>query len=417
MPVASESSVPSKATSSLFRFVARQPILTATERILGYELLFRDGIWNEFSSTGADKASHSTLDTSLLMGLEVVCNGHDAFINCTRQVLLEETILLLHPDRVVVEVLETIAPSREVIEKCRKLKQRGYRIALDDFAYDDPRECMVELADVIKVDVKATSIAEASEMVNRYHRLPCKMLAEKVETREEFDELKQAGYTLFQGYFFQRPQLLQVRDIPSNKLNYLLLLRAVSHTEIDDKEVEDILKREASLCYRLLRYLNSPVFGLTSEIHSVRHALSMLGETEIRRWIRLVSIVSAGRNKSTELVNSALVRARFCELLAKGAANVEEDLFLLGLLSLMDAILEISMSTILEQIPVSQEAKSALQGQPGRLSPIFQLMVAQEKGDWTEIRQLAAQTKIPEDQIANARWEAMQWARQISSEE
>jgi c-di-GMP-related signal transduction protein len=317
--------VPSSATSSHegkpppkpgTQFVARQPILTTDEKVFGYELLFRDGIEDFFRSTDSDAASRSTLNTSMLLGLDVLCDGRRAFVNCTRDILLKDYVTLLPTGQTVVEILETVPADELVVAACRRLKEAGYMIALDDFALNDPREALTDLADIIKVDLRATATADAAAMVKRYGPWRCRLLAEKVETREEFVASKQAGFVYFQGYFFRRPEILTAHEIPANRLNYLRMLAAVSQPELDVRAIENLVKGEASLCYRLLRYLNSAAFGFASEIHSVRHALSILGEKEVRRWIRLVASLGAGQDKSSDLVLAALVRARFCELLS-----------------------------------------------------------------------------------------------------
>ena len=396
------------------QFVARQPILTADEKVFGYELLFRDGVEDFFSHPDADAASRSTLNTSMLLGLDVLCDGRRAFINCTREILLKEYITLLPSGQAVVEVLETVLADDLVVAACRRLKEAGYAIALDDFAVNDPREVLTDLADIIKVDLRATSAADAAAMVKRYGPWRCRMLAEKVETREEFVVAKKAGFLYFQGYFFRRPEVLTAHEIPANRVNYLRMLKAVSQPELDVRDIENLVKGEASLCYRLLRYLNSAAFGFANEIHSVRHALAILGEREVRRWIRLVATLGAGQGKSNDLVLSALVRARFCELLSPKIAHGDSDLFLMGLLSLMDAILEIPMSQVLDHIPIDQETKSVLLGGASRLRPFYQLMLAQESGEWKTATELTNQLHLTESDVASSHWQAMQWAREVS---
>jgi c-di-GMP-related signal transduction protein len=174
------------------------------------------------------------------------------------------------------------------------------------------------------------------------------MLAEKVETRDEFTAAKAAGFIYFQGYFFRKPELLQTKEIPANRLNYMRLLQAVSKPDPEDREMEQLIKNEASMCYRLLRYLNSATFGIRSEVRSIRHALMLLGEREVRRWIRLVVTLTAAENKSSELVTNAMIRARFCESMGERVPHGDSDLFLMGLLSMIDAILEIPMTTVVE---------------------------------------------------------------------
>jgi EAL and modified HD-GYP domain-containing signal transduction protein len=330
--------------------------------------------------------------------------------------LLKDYITLLPSSQTVVEVLESVPPDDLVMAACQRLKENGYMIALDDFAVDDPRQPLTDIADILKVDVRRTSPEERVAMVKRYGPWRCRLLAEKVETREEFVAAQKAGFLYFQGYFFRKPEILKTHDIAGNRLNYVRMLQAVSKPELDPREIEKAIKCEASLCYRLLRYMNSAVFGFATEIHSVRHALSLMGEREVRRWVRLVVTLAAGQHKSSELVLSALVRARFCELLSPRIQHGESDLFLLGLLSLMDAILEIPMTEVLEKVPIDQETKAILLGGASPLRPLYQLMLAQESGDWERTTSLARSLKLTESDVAGIYWQAMQWARQVSGE-
>ena len=396
------------------RFVARQPILTREEKLFGYELLFRDGVENCFNAADSSAAARSTLDSSILVGLETLCAGARAFLNCTRDILLKDYITLLPSNNTVAEVLETVEADDLVIAACRRLKEAGYWIALDDFAPDDPREALTEFADVIKVDIRATSPEQRATLVKRYGPWRCRMLAEKVETRQEFQEAKKMGFVYFQGYFFQRPEVLVSREIPENHFNYLRMLQAVSQPELNTKLIEDLIKREASICYRLLRYLNSPIFGMSNEIHSVRHALSILGERETRRWVRLVATLGAGQQKPSELVVTALVRARFGELLSADIDHGDSDLFLMGLLSLMDAILEIPIQDVLAQVPVDHETKTVLLGGASKLRPVYQLMLARESGEWESASQLLQQLHLQESEVAEAYWRALRWAREVT---
>lgn len=397
------------------RFVARQPILTREERVFGYELLFRNGVDDYFLHSDADAASRSTLNTSMLMGLDFLCAGRRAFINCTREVLLKDYVSLLPAAQTVVEILESVPADYLVIAACQRLKEAGYLIALDDFVMGDQREALVELADIIKVDLRLVPLDQAASMAKRYGPYRRRMLAEKVESRDEFAAAKNAGFVYFQGYFFHRPETLHAHEIPANQLNYLRMWQAVARPELDVREVEAVIKREASLCYRLLRYLNSPVFGFGHEIHSIRHALAILGEREVRRWVRLVATLGAGQNKPSELVLSALVRARFCELLSPRIPHGRSDLYLMGLLSLMDAILEIPMNRILDTVPVDHETRGVLLGAQSHLRPLYQLMLAQESGEWKGSSELAHRLCLSESEVAETYWEAVRWGQQVSA--
>jgi c-di-GMP-related signal transduction protein len=292
-------------------FVARQPIFDRDQKLFGYELLFRQGVENFFSGENVEAACKHTLDTSLLMGLDLLCGDAYAFINCTREVLLKGYMNLLSPRSTAVEILESVPPDREVREACLGLKAAGYLIALDDFIPGDAREPLAGIADIVKVDLIGTPRDQWKTMVDAHASERTRVLAEKVETPEEFRIARDAGFVLFQGYFFQKPVVFSAQEIPASQMNYLRMLQAIHKPELDWKVIETLIKQEASLCYRLLRYLNSARFAFCSEIRSVRHALSMLGETEIRRWVSMVATLAAARNKPDELVQSALVRARF----------------------------------------------------------------------------------------------------------
>jgi c-di-GMP-related signal transduction protein len=394
------------------RFVARQPILDRSRRVYGYELLFRNGIEHSFCGD-LDLASRSTLDSSLLFGLNTLCDGRLGFVNCTYEVLLKDLITLLPSNQTVVEVLENIPPDDRVIAACKRFKQAGYLIALDDYAPEDARLPLCDLADIIKVDLRATTLEERAGMVRRFASSKRHLLAEKVETPHEFQQARNMGFTYFQGYFFCHPEVISAREVPASRLHYLRLLEMICRPELDLRELERMIKQETSICYRLLRYLNSPLFGFSLEIKSVRHAMAVLGERELRRWIRLVVTVGAAEKACSELVLMGLTRARFCEQLSSRVRS-DADLFLMGLLSVMDAILEVSMERILEQVPVEREMKAALLSQDSRLRPLYQLMLAQESGEWEHSSNLAAQLHLSEEEVSAFWWQALEWAQQVT---
>ncbi|MGH9494912.1 MAG: EAL and HDOD domain-containing protein [Candidatus Sulfotelmatobacter sp.] len=401
---------PSVRGTGRLRYVARQPIFDREQNVFGYELLFRDGWQNAFSGD-SNEASRATLDSSLLMGIDVLCDGRRAFVNCTRDTLIKGLVTLLPPEFTVVEVLESVPADPDVAAACKSLKDAGYMIALDDYVADDPREPLAGMADIIKVEMKLTRPEQRVALMKKHSR--CRMLAEKVETYSEFEVARGQGFAYFQGYFFRRPEMMTIRDMPANRLNYLRMLQAVSHPDLDIPALEQLIKAEASVCYRLLRYLNSAVFGMKNEIHSVRHALSILGERDVRRWVRLVAAVGAGNEKTSDLVLSSLVRGRFGELLSPQVEHGESDLFLIGLLSLIDAMLEAPMEEVLEKLPLDRETKAVLLGQPSPLRPVFQLMLAHESGEWEAAAQLSEVLHLKSVEVAGYYWQAQQWAREL----
>jgi EAL and modified HD-GYP domain-containing signal transduction protein len=396
------------------RYVARQPIVDREEKVFGYELLFRDGLENAFSGD-TDEASRATLDRSLLMGLDILCDGRRAFVNCTRDTLIKGLVMLLPSTTTVVEVLESVPADEDVVRACRSLKEAGYMIALDDYVANDPRESLADMADIIKVEMQLTTEDERAVLIKKFGPWRCRMLAEKIETQAEFARARDAGFVYFQGYFFRRPEMINTRDLPANRMNYLRMLQEVSRQDLNLVELEKLIKAEASVCYRLLRYLNSAIFGFKSQIHSVRHALSILGERDVRRWVRLVAAVGAGQDKPSDLVLSALVRARFGELLAPRVPHGQSDLFLMGLLSLIDAMLEMSMPDVLERIPLDHETKAVLLGQPSVLRPVFQLILAHESGEWDAAAELSRSLHLDSGETALSYWQAQKWAREVSN--
>jgi c-di-GMP-related signal transduction protein len=397
------------------QFVARQPIFNQAQQVFGYELLFRNGLENCFSASDVDQACCSTVDSSLLMGLDFLCGETRAFINCTRDALVRGVITVLPHSSAVVEVLETVPPDSEVAAACQNLKQAGYLIALDDFVPDDPREPLIPLTDIIKLDLKRTPRNRWQSMVKVYAPKHIAMLAEKVETQSDFAATRSMGFDYFQGYFFQKPVVLSTPAVPALYFHYVLMLQVVNQSEIDLRRLEALIKQEASLCYRLLRYLNSAAFAFVAEIRSIKHALGLLGERDIRKWIALVAALGAGKDKPPELVRCALIRAHFCETISHQLCSENHDGFLLGLLSLMDAILGMNMPELLQKVHIDHEVMNALLGQPCQLHAVYQLVVAEENADWAACERLTAELRLRESTVAKAYVDAIRWAAEVTT--
>ena len=364
---------------SSLRYIAKQAILDAEEHVFGYELLFRDGPESLFSGVSSNHASLNTMDYSLAFGTGTVTGEKFAFVNCTRELLIDGLVTLLPPDTTVLEILEDIAPDPEVLEACRHLRDLGYRLALDDFLETNLDTPFLDYVGIIKVDIRANKRAAQLRIAQELGRRNLILLAEKVETRQEFDFLRGHGYQYFQGYFFCRPIILETHDIPATELNQLRLLRAISDPSLNLKQLDEIIRLDVSLSYRLLRYLNSAAFGLY-RIRSVMHALVMLGEGEIRKWVALVIAGILGQDKTPELVRIAVVRARFCESLAPPTKS--ESYFLAGLFSLLDAMLDRPMAQVVSELPVSEECRLALLRGETPLTALLQQCERCERGDF-----------------------------------
>ena len=399
--------------------IARQPILTAEETVIGYELFFREDHEQRHFAANADSATSATIDMLNFVGLGVLCDGRLAFINCTHQMLLSDYFGLLSPSDVVIEIQANVPPDQDVIGACQRLTQAGYSIALDNFVPGDKREALVPFARFIKVDISQILSEPSAALARRYASAECHILAQKVESRLQFVTARKDGFTRFQGYFFRHPENLRARQIPASQATYVRLLTAVSRPEVDFTEIENLIKHEPSLCYRLLRYLNSPLLGLSSPVVSVRNALNLLGEHESVRWIRMATTLVMGQDKSSDLVLSSLVRARFCELIAPKVEHGDSDLFLMGMLSLIDAILSVPIGVVIEELCLDASIKAQLlaakTGKKTPLSTIYDLMVAREAGDWGLVTRLGKQLNLSLSFIAETSNQAMRWAHEITS--
>ena len=246
----------------------RQPIVDRDEKVFGYELLFRNGLENAFQSGDRDEASRATLDRSLLVGLDVLCDGRRAFMICTRDTLIKGLVTLLPSTSTVVEVLESVSADPDVVKACRNLKEAGYTIALDDYVADDPREGLAELADIIKVEMKLTTEAQQAALLKKFGQGSAGCWRKKSRHGRSLCGRGSRGSSIFRDIFSGRPEMIHTHDMPANQMNYLRMLQEVSRPDLDLAELEKLVKAEASVCYRLLRYLNSAIFGFQSEIHS-----------------------------------------------------------------------------------------------------------------------------------------------------
>lgn len=382
------------------RFIARQPIFDCRLRVFAYELLFRSSAQNVFQPR-KDASSKLIVDSTMLFDFQTLIGSSKAFINADANALLCGAIKLLPADRIIVEVLETVDPNAQIVEACAELRALGYVLALDDYVDHPKWKPLLSLARFLKIDFRLSDEDARSRIAKRYLPQGFHLLAEKVESQNELNQARRMGYNYFQGYFFCKPTIIEGREIPGNRLNYLQLVEAVSVPELNLGKIEDILKREPALVYKLLRYLNSPLLGLRCEIRSISHAVSLIGEREFRRWVSIVAMVSLAEDKSPELIRTALTRAYFCEEFSGPAGLVarKSDLFLMGLLSLTDAILDMPMHEVLSKLPLSADVQTALQGGKNRFRDIYDALLSYERADWNSLASVSAKLGSPEERI------------------
>jgi c-di-GMP-related signal transduction protein len=398
------------------KFIARQPILDTRLQVFAYELLFRGGPQNSFQPF-ANAASSVIADSITLFDLDMLTGHVRAFVNVDEMALRLGAPRLLPADRIVVEILETVRPTEEILGACRELRSAGYQLALDDFVDSPGIAPLVEFASFLKIDFQMFDARARSALARKYAHNHIRLLAEKVETESEFREARELGFSYFQGYFFCKPSMVETREIPGNKAIQLQLLTAVAAPELRFDFIENLLKQEPSLLYRLLRYLNSPILGLRSEVRSVRHAIVLLGENEFRRWASIFAIISMSTGKSPELIRTALTRAFFCEELSAAAGLREKgpSLFLMGLLSVTDALLDKPMREVLKALPVIQEVTIALCGGTNHFRDVFELALALERAEWIRLSDIAARIGCDEGKIPDSYLSALLRATSIGA--
>lgn len=417
MPDFYKSEISEAETAHAQIFVARQPIFDNQEKVYGYELLFRSGLDNFFPA-GTDQdfaASKVLLDGFLMIGMDALLGGKKAFVNFTRNLLVNEAATLFPKDHLVVEVLEHVEPDEEVTLHCQKMKDSGYLLALDDFEYHEKWQPLINITDIIKIDFRLSTQEYCAQIVQQLKSPQLRFLAEKVETKEDVGRAKEMGYSLFQGYYYSKPKILQGRDIPGYKLNYLQLMREVMQPDMDFRKMGQIIQRDVSLAYKLLRFINSAAFCFSNRVDSINHALALMGTREIRKWVSLVALSGMGKDKCEELVVASLVRARFCELLAgkTGLTPRGSDLFLMGMFSLIDAFLDRPMDELVKTLPMAEDIKTALLGGSNKLHDILELSRAYEQADWDKVSSLTITLRLSEKDTPQLYLQSLELANQV----
>jgi c-di-GMP-related signal transduction protein len=371
-------------------FVARQPILDQNLKTVAFELLFRSGPGNCYDGNDDDVATARVINTIFYApgGVDIL-GGKLAFINFPRGLLVDGGATILPPEASVVEILESVAPDQEVVEACERLRAARYRLALDDVVADSPSHALGALAHFIKVDFRSTTPAEQVQIAKRYLGR-AELIAEKVETTAEFEHAMEAGYSLFQGYFFAHPVTLATRDIPGFKLDYLQILQELHSDDLDMEHLDQLVRNSPSLVYKLLLFVNSALFSARKRISSVRQAMLMIGEDGMRRWLTVALLVDLATDQPDELMVNALVRARFAELLAPEArlAPFGGDLFLIGLFSRLDAMYRRPLAELLDGLSLRPEIQQTLLGgaPPGdRIALLWDMICSHEAGDWDRV--------------------------------
>jgi c-di-GMP-related signal transduction protein len=394
-------------------YVARQPIFKKNKKLYGYELLFRGGMSNAFPDIDGDTATSKLLSNSFFnIGIDQLTGGKVAFINFTQELLIRKIPMMFPVENMMVEILEDVSPNKEVVSACLDISGAGYAIALDDFVFKNELKPLIKLAHIIKIDFILSPIEEIKRLVNMLKGYKIKLLAEKIETYDEFKKALSMGFTYFQGYFFSKPEILSSKEITPSKITLLQIVGEANKKDCSFDKLEKLITRDVSISYKLLRYINSAFFKRACEISTIKHAIVLLGEKEIKRFISLVTTAELASDKPDELVRTSIIRARFCELLGLNSSNGTDvsELFLMGLFSLIDAMLDNTMENIMKSLPLSKNIKQALIEAKGKLVDYLRFVSYYETANWDQCSLINSKMHVDEDKIPEFYQDAVNWA-------
>jgi len=402
----------------MYFYAARQPILDINKKLYAYELLFRDSIDNVFPDVDGDEATSKMVEASKFnMGISEFTSNKPAFINFTLETLSKGYPEMLTTDEVVVEILETVKPGKRLLALCKDLYEKGYTLALDDYEHQAVWAHFYPYIKIIKIDWQLSSIEEIKEIISSIKEYPhIKLLAEKVETYEEYNQAVELGCELFQGFFFAKPEMVKTKTLSPSQIAMAELLYETSKPDLDLVSITSVFERDVTLSYKLLRYANSAIFKRRNEIATIKQALVTLGSSELKRFMALMFTSNVNPDKPSELINAAMARAKFCEL---AAGNMKGSLdssiaFLTGLLSLIDAILDEDIESVLAKLPLAQEIKDTLLTRKGEMARLIQLVEFIEHAQWDESTATMKKLGLTKEQIIEDYNQALSWADEQS---
>ncbi len=395
-------------------FVARQAVFNKHNQVVAYELLFRDSAENTFPNV-EDKVATAKLicDNQLNQGLSYITGGRKALVNFGEQSLKERLADFLPTDKVVIEILENVTPDEEHYQLVSELFHKGFRLALDDFKYEPRWDKFLKLVRLIKFDLRHSSFEEIDQTMELLRKYPkIKYLAEKVETQDEYEQAKRRGFEFFQGYYFAKPQMVAQKDCSSRSPLVMAIYAEALRPNLNLNKLAEIFSQDTGLAYKLLRFINSGLFPLQERIDSIKQALVYLGEERVRRFVALIVTAHISHEKPLELTRLSSIRARFCELIAKRHfPALTNSAFLVGLFSLIDAMLDRPMDKIVDSLPFPEEIALALTGENNTLYYVLELVKAYESGSWWAMQKACQPLNIGDKELPSMHSSAITWSQ------
>lgn len=397
-------------------FIGRQPIMDLKQHIIGYELFFRHSADAESAVFEDEFKAYSSVLMNTIGGIDMqwLLGDKLAFINVNEAMLKSEFLELMPPKRTVLEVLRTVTPSDEIVARCQELRSQGFMISLDNPHLSESSQPLLQCADFIKIDVQTIDLAEAAKIFYQYNVSSVQMIAEKVETDKQFEDYKKIGFRKFQGFHFARPETFTATVINASFDSVLTILNKVSQ-DAENSEIEAGFKRDAALSFKLLRYINSVGFGLSCEIQSINHALTILGRKQLYRWLTLLMVTAGDNSTPSALMKTSITRGRLTELLGESyfEKHDRDNLFIVGVFSLLDAILKMPMEKVLEKIQLPETVTEALLTREGIYGPFLQLTEACEDANSEKILELAELLQFDANKVNECHISALAWVETL----
>ncbi|MCC2617168.1 EAL domain-containing protein [Aestuariibacter halophilus] len=399
----------------MFAFIARQPILDGEKEVYAYELLFRDGVANCYPDHADDDKAERMARETLKLGLDDISCQKTAFINFQRDTLLKGLPATLDPQTVVVEIEEPGTTNHGLLEACKQIKNMGFQLAIDDPMLEQDAHGLLPLVDIVKVDVGQHKHQHIAQKIPGLLNANVKLVAEEVETQQQFLTYKNLGFDYFQGYFFSKPESLAGGQLPTSKLALVQLISEASSRSFNIDSINEIIERDVGLSYMLLRFINNPLINKRYKITSLRHALTYMGEVEIKKFIALLALANLTDDKPMELIHMSLVRARFCDSLAKEKAFGDNPPtgFMVGLFSLLDALLDQPMKELVEKMPIVDEVKFALCGGQNDFALFLLLARAFESATWLKVKRVSDALQLDQKRVHGLFNEAVLWGNSV----
>ena len=405
-----EKEKPTSAPTNVY--VGRQPIFDRTLNVYAYELLYRAGTQQNAANVGFDGDSATTqtiINTFMEIGLDRLVLNKMAAINLTEKFLLEDNRIPFTPRQVILEILEDIPVTTPLLVAVSKLAKAGYTIALDDYLYNPAHAPLLQLANIVKIDLTRLSRDELKQHVTQLREYNVKLLAEKIETPEEFILCSNLGFDYFQGYFLSRPQIITAEKMPTNRLTVMNLLAVLHNPDSDNDDLADAINTDVTTSYKLLRMINSAAFNLPRKVESIQHGVLLLGRRKLSSWASMMALSSLN-DRPSEILRTAMIRAKMCELLAeKAGIKPVESYFTVGMFSALDLIMQRPLPKLLEPLPLSAEIISALLYHKGKLGEALSCVMAYEVADWPNVEFARLDTQ----DILITNIEAVTWASGI----